>query len=1713
MVESILIKVRRFAHRLRASKLRGMARDTRGRPLVCESLEPRRLLDIGLGQGLPGQLLDQPPEVTGVLVRGTNWTSQFLDYLDSHRYGQSPMTHLGYRVPGESDQLKPLSWANINTIAIVFSKDVIVHENDLQLYGIHVSDYGAAVGFVPGSFRYDNVHFVASWKFQQPIGADRLVLRLSGQPGGISDAAGRLLDGQRQNGVRRGNSGDGLPGGDFEFRFDVLPGDGSQDGTLQLDDALGLRAHLFKRLPDPKYAPQFDFDGDGAVGVQDVLTFYDSLGHELPAAEPQLPPHPAVLLGTPGDDVLSVTAIGDHSLAYSLNGGPTITLNDVSSFRFDGGDGNDQMLVNAGAGTPFPLGGLTYNGGSDRGLPGDSLSVISSGSQVVYTPAAVSGSGTLAVGGRAITFSGLEPIDVTNPGGNVTVKLQLGLNDNIRIENGFDLATGTLPAIVVSDGSFPAGSASPPAAFERLHVRNCTNLIIDTTLNDGNDTLNINSASGVASNITNLTIATGVGADVVNVNGAVALPGTLNILTQQINFAGGAVTTTGDQIYNAPVTLGADMMLTGENVTFQQTVNSQASKRWTLAVNAPGVTWFKGDVGTATNAQLGSLITDWQNQPNEKTLLGGLNPTVTIDTQPDLTVGHTTSGEQTYHDDVELRADTTATVVASGATAHATVSGGVVTGIVLDSGGSDYVSPPTVKIIGGSGSGAAAHATVSGGVVTGIVLDSGGSDYTSPPTVTIVGGGGSGATAHATIFGVPVGGIVLDSGGSDYTSPPTVKIVGGSGSGAAAHATISSGGVVTGIVLDNPGSGYISPPAVTLISVSANVTFARTVNSEGSKRWTLALNVPGTTTFRGVVGAAPDRELGALTTDAPGETDINGETVTTSGGQTYNDAVVLGAHTTLSGTFVRFEKTSDRDPLGQWDLTVNAQPGTTMIIGPVNAAAVVLNGGDVVFNEAVGGGSSGAIGILTVNGGGSVDLNNNVTTGDWQLYNVPVFLTADVTTRSTANGTIAFDRTLDSISSTPWKLEVQTGGTTFFGSDVGSVHPLGSLITDAPGETDINGETVTTQPDLTVGHVTNGEQTYDDHVVLTADTTLTAVATSGATAHATISGGPVSGIVLDNSGSGYTSPPNVTIVGGGGSGATAAATLTNGVVTDIVITNPGSGYISPPTVTIVGGGGGGATAHAIIAGGPVSDIVLDGGGSGYVSPPTVKIVGGSGAGATATATVTNGVVTGIAITSPGSGYTSPTTVTLIRVDPSVTFAKTVDSFNVPHNLTVNAGGITNFGAAVGGIAPHLNALTVTTGGPLSIKSNVTTVKDISLVATTDNLTVRPNVVTSTSGKIVLGAGDSVNLSANSQILAPNGTVTLQIGSHDGKGGGDVAGKIQTNGSQVQVNGGAGDDTLAVHLQTASLPTQGLRFNGGDGNNTLIVEGTNGLDVFCILDGSIGKVLHTTEWAAYNTPVPPTTDVVIEYASVQTVRVDTLGSNGASSANDGDRVTFQMTPLVSTNIIVDGGPSSADADGKRLGFRIIGTPGNDTVVVGSLGYPARFQVQKVQILQVFGEAGNDTIIHRTSTAVPSLLDGGDGNDRILGGSAVDVIFGGRGADWLYGNDGNDYLFADHDFEYYKPPFPAKPQPVDPADSGDYVNGGKGFDTIVALGTDIVDGGGDANNYLIVKGSQLTVYDWLRARFAAPSSSTIDPVIDAVLSLPWVKPFPACPKLGP
>ena len=113
------------------------------------------------------------------------------------------------------------------------------------------------------------------------------------------------------------------------------------------------------------------------------------------------------------------------------------------------------------------------------------------------------------------------------------------------------------------------------------------------------------------------------------------------------------------------------------------------------------------------------------------------------------------------------------------------LSCGPVQSVVVQNGGTGYVSP-SVSASGGGGSGATFGSPVlSSGVITSIPVTSGGSGYTSPPTLTITDGSGSGASAVPVMAGVQPSDVVT------YSAPDS-WIVGPAGPAPAAPSSYTS---------------------------------------------------------------------------------------------------------------------------------------------------------------------------------------------------------------------------------------------------------------------------------------------------------------------------------------------------------------------------------------------------------------------------------------------------------------------------------------------------------------------------------------------------------------------------------------------------------------------------------------------------------------------------------------------------------------------------------------------------------------------------------------------------------------------------------------------------------------------------------------------------------------------------------------------------------
>ena len=214
------------------------------------------------------------PTVLDVKIASSSWANFFLNGVD-------PTDGQGLLLEG-ADQLKNLTWTQLDTLIVEFSEDIgDFTPADFSLVGINVADYSAAVS----SVSYDSGSFTATINLSAPFGADRVLLQIND---GVTDLAGNSLDGEWTDSVST-ESGNGTAGGDFNFRFDVLPGNVLNNDFVGSLDVLQVNNNTLTFAGLPGYDPFNDLDGDGFVTSLDVLAANDRTVTFLPFGEPTPP--------------------------------------------------------------------------------------------------------------------------------------------------------------------------------------------------------------------------------------------------------------------------------------------------------------------------------------------------------------------------------------------------------------------------------------------------------------------------------------------------------------------------------------------------------------------------------------------------------------------------------------------------------------------------------------------------------------------------------------------------------------------------------------------------------------------------------------------------------------------------------------------------------------------------------------------------------------------------------------------------------------------------------------------------------------------------------------------------------------------------------------------------------------------------------------------------------------------------------------------------------------------------------------------------------------------------------------------------------------------------------------------------------------------------------------------------------------------------------
>ncbi|WP_168171163.1 filamentous hemagglutinin N-terminal domain-containing protein, partial [Rhodanobacter sp. B04] len=805
----------------------------------------------------------------------------------------------------------------------------------------------------------------------------------------------------------------------------------------------------------------------------------------------------------------------------------------------------------------------------------------------------------------------------------------------------------------------------------------------------------------------------------------------------------------------------------------------------------------------------------------------------------------------------------------------------------------------------------------------------------------------------------------------NYTNAAlTIPVVGVGGA-----LNVSAGG---GITIDgnvSTGGGQTYNNAVTL---GADATLASTGNgaidfvSTVNGAYNLAVNTGGLTTFGGAVGGTT--ALASLTTDAAGSTMLDGN-VSTTGAQTYNDAVTLGGDATLAssgGGAIDSGSTVD----GAHNLIVNTSGVTT-------------------FGGAVGG-TTKLTSLNIQNAAGSTTLGGNVSTTGAQTYGNALTLGGDATLASSGNGAIDFVSTVDGAHN----LIVNTGGLTTFGGVVGGTAALASLTTDAAGTTRLDGNVSTT-----------GTQTYNDAVTLGGNDTLTGTTVSlagvtGGGNSLTVTGNAVLGGALSGVNalaiSGTTAINTASVSTSGGQTYSGAVTLG----ADTTLTSTGSGAIDLAS-TVDGAHklsistGGAATLGGAVGGTTALTSLTTNSGTFSANALTIN-------GPLSVTTTAGGITQGGAFTVAGTSSfnAGANAITLTNASNAFTGAVSLTGGNV--GLTNNRATVLGASTVTGTLAVNsTGALTET--GALTVTGAATFTQNSTTAGTTQDINLGTQANDFKSGvSFAAGAGAAINNLSLENTDATPGTLTLPA---------SVAGNLTLNytnaaltipvvgvGGALNVSAGGGI-TIDGNVSTGGGQTYNNAVTLG-ADATLASTGNGAIDFVSTVNGAYNLAVNTGGLTTFGGAVGGTTALasLTTDAAGSTMLDGNVSTTGAQTYNDAVTLGGDATLASSGGGAIDSGST---VDGAHN--LIVNTSGV-TTFGGAVG-----GTTKLTSLNIQNAAGSTTLGGNVSptgaqTYGNALTLGGDATLASSGNGAIDFVSTVDGAHNLIVNTGGLTTFG-------------------------------------------------------------------------------------------------------
>jgi len=956
------------------------------------------------------------------------------------------------------------------------------------------------------------------------------------------------------------------------------------------------------------------------------------------------------------------------------------------------------------------------------------------------------------------------------------------------------------------------------------------------------------------------------------------------------------VTTTGAQSYSDAVTLNGGTLEStgGADIDFGGAV-TLANAASTITTNNGNAT-FAGTVDGAQDliVAAGTGTADFQGAVGGTTALTSLDVTATTTKVTDVK----TTGAQTYSNDVSLNG-----------------------GTLESTGGSNFTFNGAVTLAN-----AASTITTNNGDATFNGTVDGGQD------LTVNGGAGAvalnaavgGTTALASIdlTGATISaGAVKTSGAQSYTGTTTLT-------GGTVEATGASDVTFTGDV-------DLTTAATTVNTGNGNVTFTGKV--DGAQDLTIGTGT-GTADFQGAVGGTTALASLDVTAGTSKVTDV-----TTTGAQTYSDAVTLnggtlestgGSDFTFNGavtlanaastiTTNNGNATFNSTINGGQDLTVNGGTGAVALNGAAGGttalASIDLTGNTVAVNSVTTSGDQSYTGATTLNGTALTS-----TGGGTMTFGNAVTLASDVTVTSNG-GAIDFNSTIDGAKA----FQVASGGgTATFGGNVGGTTALTSFTQS--GNAAVGANNVTTTGNQTWngtatfagGTVSStggtGALTFGGVVTLDGATTTNFAATgSGAVAF----NGNITGTTA------YAESINVD--GGTGTVSFNAGVGTPVPLKGVTATTGGTGTVNvgSPTAEFIDvstAGGAITFTGTIDLAGPTASTVDSNGGD-------ILVAGGASITTDADLTLTSG---GGDITQLGNvTFGTAATYTLDSGNGDINI--TGGAIDGPANLVSNSGnGDTVITGVIGGTTP-LTSVDIT-GENVTVDSVTTTgAQTYTVDAANGGLFDVVGTGSFVGGPITVNGPTQV--SADEIVLNPTADVNFT--------GGIIT---LDDPYDVLIYNNSGND-VDVNIGGSGVGTEALPF----GN--LIVEGVNNINIA----GSVHVEGTMQLYATYAADSSINVNGPVVVGGNDTVIASVVGAQGYD--NDYTAVLYAGTPGTDTPNGEVNVPASASL-----------TVSGDTLLAGKL------DVKNVNIVGDVPFSGDSLVVGGTGGEITGLVDGAGGD---------------------------------------------------------------------------------------------------------------------------------------